>query len=62
MKRTDLLRHLTQNGCGLLREGRRHSFWSNPVNGRRSSVPQHTEVGDFLVRKICRDLDIAAPR
>ena len=61
MKRLDLIRHLQGNGCVLIREGGKHSWWGNPANGRRSSVPRHTEVSDLLARKICRDLGIPAP-
>jgi len=35
-----------------------HSWWGNPANGRRSAVPRHTEVDEYLARKICRDLGI----
>jgi mRNA interferase HicA len=58
MKRGDLLRHLRQNGCELLREGTRHSWWHNPRQNKRSSVPRHNEIIDLLARKICKDLGI----
>ena len=61
MKRRDLIAHLIANGCYLVREGARHSWWGNPANGRRSAVPRHSEIGDHLARKICRDLDIPLP-
>lgn len=61
MKRKDFLRHLRDEGCQLLREGKRHSIYWNPTAGKTSSVPRHTEVNDFLARKICRDLGIAGP-
>jgi len=61
MKRRDLLRHLAQFGCTLIREGARHSIFLNPANNRTSSVPRHSEINDFLARKICRDLQIPAP-
>ena len=61
MKRKDLLRHLRSEGCQLLREGKRHSIYWNPIAGKTSSVPHHTEVNDFLAKKICRDLGIADP-
>ncbi|MGH8400004.1 MAG: type II toxin-antitoxin system HicA family toxin [Gammaproteobacteria bacterium] len=61
MKRRDLLRHLQQNGCELLREGARHSWWHNPQLNRRSAVPRHSEINDHLARKICRDLGISEP-
>ena len=58
MKRRDLLAHLTANGCQLVREGAKHSWWGNPANGRRSAVPRHSEISEYLARKICRDLGI----
>jgi predicted RNA binding protein YcfA (HicA-like mRNA interferase family) len=61
MKREDLLRHLRQNGCTLLREGGKHSVFVNRVTRKATSVPRHREINDFLARKICRDLDITEP-
>ena len=60
MKRGDLLRHLRQHGCDLLREGARHSWWHNPAQNRRSAVPRHNEIQDLLCNKICRDLGVPA--
>ncbi|HWT14332.1 MAG TPA: type II toxin-antitoxin system HicA family toxin [Patescibacteria group bacterium] len=61
MKRIDLLRHLTHNGCRLLREGANHSWWHLPQSGARPSVPRHNEINNPLAKKICRDLGIAEP-
>ena len=61
MKRGDLLRHLRAQGCALLREGGKHSWWWNPVSGARTAVPRHAEIVDLLARKICRDLGIPVP-
>jgi mRNA interferase HicA len=58
MKRGDLLRYLRDNGCEFLREGGRHSWWQNPSQNKRSSVPRHNEIDDNLARKICKDLGI----
>lgn len=58
MKRSDLVRHLHQHGCELLREGGRHSIWWNPNTKAKSSVPRHREIKEFLAKKICKDLDI----
>jgi len=58
MKRRRLVAHLKAHGCVLIREGARHSWWGNPANNRRSSVPRHTEINDHLARKICRDLGV----
>jgi mRNA interferase HicA len=61
MKRHDLIAHLQSHGCVLIREGAKHSWWGNPANNRRSSVPRHSEIPKFLARKICRDLGIPEP-
>ncbi len=61
MKRVDLIKHLLRNGCELLREGGNHSLYVNPASQSCSAVPRHREINDFLVRKICRDLEIPAP-
>jgi len=58
MKREELIRYLSEQGCEFLREGGRHSWWWNPKSKKRSSVPRHTEIGNFLARKICKDLGI----
>jgi mRNA interferase HicA len=58
MKRRVFLKHLTEHGCQLLREGRKHSWWYNPALNRRSAVPRHTEIVDTLAKKICKDLGI----
>ena len=58
MKRAELLKHLRKNGCVFIREGGRHSWWSNPSQGKRSSVPRHNEINDQLAKKICKDLGI----
>jgi predicted RNA binding protein YcfA (HicA-like mRNA interferase family) len=61
MKRRDLVRHLESHGCELLREGSRHSVYANRARQRTSTVPRHSEINDFLARKICRDLEVPAP-
>ncbi|MGH7900121.1 MAG: type II toxin-antitoxin system HicA family toxin [Thermodesulfobacteriota bacterium] len=61
MKRRDLLKHLRQNGCELLREGKKHSVYWNPSNRRTTTVPRHTEILDNLARKISKDLGIPIP-
>ncbi len=61
MKRDDLLRHLRQYGCVLLREGGKHSVYVNRVTQKVTTVPRHREIDDFLAKKICRDLDVEKP-
>jgi len=62
MKRVDLVRHLSQNGCVFLREGARHSVFFNPLTKRVSTVPRHNEIHNFLAQKICQDLGIELPK
>ena len=61
MKRLDLIRHLERLGCELLREGGSHSVYVNRSAGKATTVPRHREINDFLARKICKDLEVAAP-
>jgi mRNA interferase HicA len=58
MKRSQLLRHMREHGCELLREGGKHSWWRNHGLNTRSAVPRHTEINDILANKICKDLGI----
>ena len=58
MKRKALLKPLWEQGCELLREGGRHSWWHNPEQNKRSAVPRHTEISDILANKICKDLGV----
>jgi len=58
MKRTKLIKYLTKNGCEFLREGGNHSWWWNPKQNKRSSIPRHTEINNILAQKICKDLGI----
>jgi mRNA interferase HicA len=61
VKRVDLIRHLEAHGCRLLREGARHSVYVNTSAGKAATLPRHREINDFLVRKVCRDLQIDQP-
>jgi len=58
MKCNALIKYMKSNGCELVREGGRHSWWINPGMNKRSAVPRHTEIKDNLVRKICKDFGI----
>ena len=61
MKRRDLLGHLENHGCQLLREGGNHTIYVNRAKAKSSTVPRHREINDFLARKICRDLEVPEP-
>lgn len=58
MKRKDLLKLLRSQGCEMLREGSRHSWWWNPDSNKRSAIPRHSEIKDILAKKICKDLGV----
>jgi len=58
MKRNEFLKYLRSQGCDLLREGGKHSWWHNPALNKRSAIPRHSEIKDILVKKICKDLGV----
>ena len=58
MKRRELLKFLKSQGCELLREDGRHSWWINPELNKRSAIPRHSEINDILAKKICKDLGV----
>ncbi len=61
MKRRALIQHLERHSCALLREGARHSVYFHTATHRTTAVPRHTEIGEALARKICKDLGIPTP-
>ncbi len=61
MKCDDLLRHLRQCGCALLREGGNHSVYVNRNTRKVTAIPRHREINEYLAQKICRDLEIPKP-
>ena len=61
MKRVKLIKHLSANGCYLLREGGRHSVFYNPISGKTTTIPRHQEIKQFIAEKICKDLEITIP-
>ncbi|WP_207787849.1 type II toxin-antitoxin system HicA family toxin [Candidatus Thiosymbion oneisti] len=56
------MKYLRSQGCELLREGRKHSWWFNPELNKRSAIPRHSEVKDTVVKKICKDLGVESVR
>lgn len=62
MKRRDLIRHIEDGGCRLLREGANHSIYTNPANGVREAIPRHAEVKRHLARSICKRLGVEVPK
>jgi hypothetical protein len=62
MKRRELIKHLREEGCVLLREGKKHSVYLSRIRNKVSTIPRHNEINDILAKKICRDLEIRPPR
>jgi mRNA interferase HicA len=61
LKRADLIRHLENHGCVLLREGGKHSVYFNPAARRTSTVPRHREIKKPTAIRICRQFAVPEP-
>jgi predicted RNA binding protein YcfA (HicA-like mRNA interferase family) len=61
MKRVKLIKYLKNNHCYLEREGAKHSIYTNKLNGKFTSIPRHSDVNDYTVSDICKQLDILKP-
>lgn len=61
MKRKDVVLHLESNGFGFLRESANHTVYVNLTRKKVSTVPRHKEIDEYLVTKICKDLEIPKP-
>ncbi|MGC9354848.1 MAG: type II toxin-antitoxin system HicA family toxin [Mariniphaga sp.] len=55
------MKHFSKNGCVLYREGKKHSIFYNPLTGKISAVPRHSDIKQFTVEKICKDLEVILP-
>ncbi len=58
MKRKDLIKHLSDNGCVFGRECAKHSVFLNTLMGKSSTIQRHNEIHNDLAKKICKDLGI----
>jgi len=54
MKRDQLIKHLTSNGCIFKREGSSHSIYMNLETRKRTAVPRHVEIKDTFCNQICK--------
>jgi len=61
MNRRDLIRHLANMNCELLREGGNHAIYVNPQTGHRAPVPRHREIDKHIVKRIYQQLGVRAP-
>lgn len=60
MKYNELYKKLKKNGCSLLRHGKRHDIWLNPVNGKIAELPRHgtEEVPPGTLKSIYQGLGL----
>ncbi len=56
MKRSELEKRLRKVGCYLKREGGSHSLWINPQTDVVEAIPRHTEIKEYLAKKILKNL------
>jgi mRNA interferase HicA len=57
IKHRDLCRWLQENGCELLRQGKKHEIWGYP-GGRQTTVARHREIPRTTANAICDQLGI----
>ena len=58
MKRTELLRKLSEYGCYLKRHGSKHDIYINPRNGKKTPIPRHSEIKNDLCEIIYKQLGL----
>ncbi len=57
IKRRDLIRYLEQNGFSLLREGGKHSIYSNGV--KTIPVKRHRTLDRVTANEICKQAGLS---
>jgi predicted RNA binding protein YcfA (HicA-like mRNA interferase family) len=62
MKRNLLIKHLSEENCVLYREGSNHSMFRNTENGKKTAVPRHSNIDEYLAFDICKQLGIPKPK
>lgn len=56
VKRRDLIKHFQQNGFSLLREGRKHSVYTNGV--RVVPIKRKREIDRVTANELCKQAGI----
>ena len=56
MKRIDLIRIIEEEGCLLIRNGKRHDWYQNPETGECQPIPRHREIKEHLAKHIIKKL------
>jgi len=61
MKRKQFIKYLNQHNCGFTKHGKKHDKYQNAKNGKKTVIPRHSELDDYLCELICKQLDIPLP-
>jgi len=56
MKRRELIQQIEEIGCILIRHGKRHDWYQNPVTKMSQPIPRHTEIKETLAKHILKML------
>ena len=56
MRRRELIRKIGKIGCELIRHGKKHDWYQNPMTKVSQPVPRHTEIKDNLAKHILKML------
>ena len=56
MKRTELIKRIREMDCILIRHGKKHDWYQNPVTKVAQPVPRHSEISDSLAKHILKML------
>jgi hypothetical protein len=56
MKRRDLIKTIEGLGCVLVRHGRKHDWYLNPITKETQPIPRHTEINGMLAQHIIKKL------
>ncbi len=57
MKRRDLIKHIENMGCILIRHGGKHDWYQNPKTKTSQPVPRHNEIKEYLAKHIIKMLE-----
>ena len=57
VQRRDLVKHFEQNGFHLLREGKKHSIYTNEV--RTVPVKRHRTIDRITANELCKQAGLA---
>jgi mRNA interferase HicA len=56
MKRSELIRKLTDLGCIMIRHGGKHDWYQNPITGMYQPIPRHSDINEHLAKQILKKL------